>query len=97
MVEWNHYSVEWWNMSLNIKNEHAHELARELAQLTGESITTAVTESVRERLERVRARRGKGMAGRLLAIADEYSANLPEPYRSLDHAELLYDENGLPN
>jgi hypothetical protein len=36
------------------------------------------------------------MARRLLAIADEYSANLPEPYRSLDHAELLYDENGLP-
>ena len=83
-------------MSLNIKNEHTHDLARELAQLTGESLTTAVTESVRERLERVKARRGKGMAKRLLAIADEYTANLPEPFRSLDHADLLYDENGLP-
>ncbi len=83
-------------MSLNIKNERAHELARELALLTGESITTAVTESVRERLDRVRAGRGKGMASRLLAIAAEYSANLPEPYRSLDHADLLYDEKGLP-
>jgi len=83
-------------MSLNIKNENTHELARELAQLTGESLTTAVTESVRERLERVKARRGKGMAKRLLAIADEYTANLPEPFRSLDHADLLYDENGLP-
>jgi len=83
-------------MSLNIKNEHTHELARELAQLTGESITTAVTQSVRERLDRVRARKGNGMARRLLAIADEYSARLPEPYRSLDHADLLYDEKGLP-
>ncbi|HEY1499791.1 MAG TPA: type II toxin-antitoxin system VapB family antitoxin [Acidobacteriaceae bacterium] len=83
-------------MSLNIKNEHTHKLATELARLTGESITTAVTESVRERLDRVRARKGKGMARRLLAIADEYSANLPERYRSLDHADLLYDEKGLP-
>lgn len=83
-------------MSLNIKSKQAHELARELAQLTGESITTAVTESVRERLDRVRSRGRSGMARRLMAIGAQYAANLPEPYRSLDHAELLYDEKGLP-
>ena len=39
-------------MSLNIKNEETYRLAHELAELTGESVTTAVTEAVRERLER---------------------------------------------
>ena len=37
-------------MSLNIKNEETYRLAQELAQLTGESMTAAVTEAVRERL-----------------------------------------------
>jgi len=47
-------------MSLNIKNEEAHRLARELAALTGESMTVAVTEALRERIERVRAYRDYG-------------------------------------
>jgi len=33
-------------MSLNIKSEQAHRLARELAQLTGESMTAAVEKAV---------------------------------------------------
>jgi antitoxin VapB len=41
-------------MALNIKDEAADRLARELAAETGESITTAVTVAVRERLERLR-------------------------------------------
>ncbi len=41
-------------MALNIKDDTADRLARELAAATGESITTAVTTAVRERLERVR-------------------------------------------
>jgi antitoxin VapB len=44
-------------MSLNIKNEETHRLAQELARLTGESMTAAVTEAVRERLDRVRRER----------------------------------------
>ena len=39
-------------MSLNIKSPEAHQLAAELARLTGESMTKAVTEAIRERLER---------------------------------------------
>ena len=34
---------------MNIKNAEAHRLAEELAKLTGESLTGAVTEAVRER------------------------------------------------
>lgn len=41
-------------MALNIKDETADRLARELAAQTGESITTAVAAAVRERLERLR-------------------------------------------
>jgi antitoxin VapB len=83
-------------MSLNIKNEEAHKLGRELAKLTGESVTAAVTVAIRERLERVRRERGASLADRLLAIGKDCAEHLREPYRSVDHAELLYDERGLP-
>jgi antitoxin VapB len=83
-------------MSLNIKNEEAHRLAQELARLTGESMTAAVTEAVRERLERVRRARAAGLADRLLAIGKDCTARLKEPFRSVDHGELLYNEQGLP-
>ena len=45
-------------MSMNIKNQEANRLARQLSKLTGESLTTAVTEAVRERLDRVRREHG---------------------------------------
>lgn len=83
-------------MSLNIKNEEAHQLAQELAALTGESMTTAVTEALRERLERVRSKGRKGMAARLLAISKDAAPRFKEPWRSIDHGEWLYDERGLP-
>ncbi|HUZ72951.1 MAG TPA: type II toxin-antitoxin system VapB family antitoxin [Stellaceae bacterium] len=84
-------------MSLNIKNDEADRLARELAELTGETVTTAVTTALRERLAVVRrARRETGLAERLLAIGATCAARFKEPYRSSDHGELLYDENGLP-
>ncbi|MCB9530155.1 MAG: type II toxin-antitoxin system VapB family antitoxin, partial [Myxococcales bacterium] len=39
-------------MALSIKNDEADRLARELAALTGESLTEAVVVSLRERLAR---------------------------------------------
>jgi len=83
-------------MALNIKNEQALKLAQELAELTGESMTAAVTEAVRERLDRVRGKQGTSLADRLLKIGRECAAHLNEPYRSVDHGELLYNEKGLP-
>jgi antitoxin VapB len=79
-------------MSLNIKNEETHRLAQELATLTGENMTTAVTEAVRERLNRVKSKR---TSARIMKISRECAARLqgkPLP----DHGELLYDERGLP-
>jgi antitoxin VapB len=83
-------------MSLNIKNEEAHRLAAELARLTGESMTAAVTEALRERLVRVKCEQGASLAERLMAIGKDCSARLKEPFRSSDHGKLLYDERGLP-
>lgn len=83
-------------MSLNIKNDEAHRLARQLAQLTGESMTQAVTRALAERLERVSHARCGGLANRLLAIGRDCAAQLNEPYRSIDHGELFYDDLGLP-
>ncbi|HEY7299480.1 MAG TPA: type II toxin-antitoxin system VapB family antitoxin [Xanthobacteraceae bacterium] len=83
-------------MSLNVKNKEAHRLAEELAKLTGETMTTAVTIAIRERLNRIRQERNGGLAERLLAIGRDCAAHLKEPFRSADHGDLLYDERGLP-
>lgn len=80
-------------MSLNIKNEETHKLARQLAAVTGESMATAVTKAVRERLHRVRVERRGGLAARLLEIGRDCAAHLNGP---VDHDSLLYDEDGLP-
>ena len=51
-------------MSLNIKNEETCRLAAELARLTGETMTGAMTVALRERLEREqRARGARGPRG----------------------------------
>jgi antitoxin VapB len=82
-------------MGTNIKNREAHQMAEELSKLTGESMTTAVTIALRERLARVRQEQGLSLADRLLAIGRDCAARLKEPFRSADHGDLLYDERGL--
>jgi antitoxin VapB len=83
-------------MSLNIKDEETHRLARELARITGESMTAAVNEAIRDRLERVRGNSKGDLAERLLRIGRECAAHMKEPYKSIDHGDLLYDEKGMP-
>ena len=83
-------------MGLNIKNEETHRLARELARLTGESMSAAVNEAIRERLERVRGKSNDEMLKRIIKIAEECGPGWKEPCRSTEHGDLLYDEKGLP-
>jgi antitoxin VapB len=83
-------------MSLNIKNEKTHRRVRQLARLTGESMTAAVDKAVQERLERLRDKKKGSLAERLLQIGRECAAHMKEPYLSIDHGDLLYDEKGLP-
>ncbi len=81
--------------SLNIKNPETYKLARALARETGESLTSAVTTALRERLEAVRRERKKEtMLADIRAISAKSAALLKGP--PLDHAAMLYDENGLP-
>ncbi len=83
-------------MSLNIKNEDAHKLAQQIARITGESMTEAVTESLRERLKRVQEKNAVKVSDRLLEIGQDCAKRLKEPFRSAEHGDLLYDEKGLP-
>lgn len=84
-------------MALSLKDAETDRLAREVARLTGESLTEAVRRALAERLARERRKRGEavGLAGRLDALARE-GAELPD----LDHRsaeEILgYDACGLP-
>jgi len=82
-------------MSLNIKDPEAHALAQALAKETGETMTRAVTEALRERLQRVRRRRrSEATADELLALGRRCAKALKG--KAVDHAELLYDERGIP-
>ena len=83
-------------MAFNIKNEETEQLARDLSKLTGETMTAAITEALRERLDRVRKELGAGLADRILKIGKDCASHLHEPYRSIDHKKLLYDEKGMP-
>jgi antitoxin VapB len=80
-------------MSLNIKNEETYRLVRELAELTGESMTGAVTEAVRERLERIKS---DFQTGDIIDLAREIRERLPPGYLDVEHGDLLYDDKGLP-
>lgn len=83
-------------MALSIKNDEADALARELASLTGESLTEAVVVSLRERLGRKRAAMdSRPLAERLMAIGRDCAAlPLLDPR---DPDEILgYDHQGLP-
>jgi antitoxin VapB len=81
-------------MSLNIKVPEVHRLAQAISRATGESMTRVVREALREKHARLEHRKGKACVDELLAITDRAAALVKRPY--LDHAQLLYDENGLP-
>jgi antitoxin VapB len=80
---------------LNIKSEDGYRLATELSVLTGESLTAAVTEALRERLEREQRLRDRtAKLARLSALAAEIRASLRLP-AGTGH-DFLYDPSGRP-
>ena len=84
-------------MGLNIKNPETIRLARELAALTGESLTGAITVALSERLACVRRKEERtGLAERLLAIGREVAPRLKGGPKSTEIGDFLYDERGLP-
>ena len=82
-------------MPLNIRSEETEELANALAKLTGETKTEAVTQALRERIQRVRrARTKRRLADELDEIA-LHCATLPLLDRRSADEIMGYDENGL--
>jgi antitoxin VapB len=82
-------------MSLNIKDAETHKLAQQLARETGQSMTKAVTEALRDQLDRVRRRRkSANRVEEALAIGRRCAKLLKGP--PIDHDKLLYDDKGLP-
>lgn len=74
------------------ENEEAQRLAREFAASTGKSQVGAP----RERLDRLEDHSPADSVARLLRLGRDCARRLREPYRSVDHGDLLYDDNGLP-
>lgn len=87
-------SVQKGRTNLNVKDPEAHRLARAIARETGETITSAVTNALRERYDRLRRSRTKASVEELRAISERAALHVKRPY--VDHAQLLYDEDGLP-
>ena len=79
-------------MALSIKSAKADQLARDLASLTGESITDAVVASLEARLELERRRRRKRGVGDIV----ERFQQLPVLDERDPDAILGYDVHGLP-
>lgn len=85
-------------MPLNIKNEDAHRLARELARLTGTSITDAVTSALRDAVRRLQAEKTYS-AQRLMLEIEEialHCASLPVLDTRPADEILGYGKDGLP-
>jgi antitoxin VapB len=84
-------------MALSIKDEEADRLARELARLSGETVTMAVTVALRERLERQKTNPKTGLAARLMKISEETGPMMNDGRTLKEVMDALYDdETGLP-
>lgn len=85
-------------MHLNIKNDEAHILASRLASVTGESMTRAVTEALRERLARVeRESTYDERLARVRELAASIRSRMAKPLPTQKEMDdWLYDEDGMP-
>jgi antitoxin VapB len=83
-------------MALSIKNPETDRLAHELAELTGDSVTVAVTKALRQSLEAVNATRPTpGLLDDIRQIQN-LVASLPRIDDRTPDEIIGYDEFGLP-
>jgi len=85
-------------MALSLKDPETDALARQVARLTGETLTEAVRTSLRQRLRTEQLKRGQGAwdQGRIDALI-AHCASLPLLDSRPDDEILGYDESGLPS
>jgi len=84
-------------MPLSIKNENTERLARQVAAAAGESLTEAIQVALRERLDRLKAKRSQrvltAQIDDLLRRVDALPTLDPRPAEEI----LGYDQHGLPD
>jgi len=83
-------------MALSIKDPETERLARNLAQLTGENITTATKRAIEERLRRVGGHSRKAVLLQDLAEIRQRWGAMPVRDDRTPEDILGYDEHGLP-
>lgn len=86
-------------MPLSIKDPEADHLARSLVQYTGETITQAVIQALRERLAREQRKKRnsvntESLVAEVMEIGRHFAALPIRDHRTLE--DMLYDESGLP-
>ena len=81
-------------MKLTITDEETCRLAAELAELTGETVTGAITVALKERLEREREIQTR--LQKMRAISKRVAKSLRDGPSAVEHGDFLYDERGLP-
>ena len=84
-------------MPLNIKNKHAHTLAKELAELTNTSITEAVISALEEAVKqkKTHSHRKRNALFEELQTISEFTPSLPV-YDNRSADEIIgYNEKGL--
>ena len=80
-------------IQINIKNQKARALVDEIVQRTGETVTEAVTAALQKRLNELTREEKLARVRELTkGLADHWL----EPWKSMDHGEILYDEMGMP-
>jgi antitoxin VapB len=83
-------------MGISIRNPKAEQLAREVAEQSGESLTQAIIHALEERLERLKGRRSAtDLTEEILKISRRCSA-LPELDQRSPDEILGYDSRGVP-
>ena len=83
-------------MALSIRNPKAEKLARELAAVSGETITQAITQALEERLERLHGRSTTtDLVEEILKISKRCRAIPDMDQRSVDEI-LGYNLVGVP-
>ena len=84
-------------MALNIKNQKTCDLARELADLTDDTMTGAITIALERQIEQVKEGRGDDdLALRLLAIGERCAKSMGPGPSSAEIVDSLYGEFGEP-
>ncbi len=84
-------------MALSIKNQEVDRLARRLAKVTGESMTEAICNALKQRLEKETGRKQPSTIRDEILRIRERVARLPRKDQRSDENIIGYDDHGIPS